>query len=60
MRDLINMEAEKLKEKSVNEIRKVKPENIHLDERMEAAFVASEGKDRLSSTYSKYEYVDLM
>ena len=60
MRDLFNLEEQKLADQSKNEIKKVSPEEGLLERRMEAAIAASAKKDKLSATYSKYEYVNIL
>lgn len=60
MRELFNLQAAKLKEQSVREISKLSPEGPDIDARMEAAYTATEMKDKLSGAFTKYEYVDIM
>lgn len=60
LRDLFSLEEERLKERTENEVKKVSPEEGQLERRMEAAIAASAKKDKLSDTYSKYDYVNIL
>lgn len=60
MRELFDLHEENLREESFTEIKKMNPDEITLDEKLDVAYSSLEKQNRLSETYSKYEYVDVM